>query len=135
MFFITPFLMYSSTSYPTVLYFYLARTSSFMSHCFSIDTFRMPTVNTGSSITHSDLCRWCVCLQDARCFSHQQCQNPSAAARAPSAMPAELLEYLLPAAVGEMLPLVLKFVLTSTQPLALPRMLRAVPNFRLETGH
>lgn len=76
----------------------------------------------------------CVCLQDARCFPHQQCQNPSAAARAPSAMPAELLGYLLLAAVGEMLPLVSKFVLTGTQPLAPPQVLKAVPNFRLENG-
>lgn len=49
-------------------------------------------------------------------------------------MPVELLEYLLLVAVGEMLPLVSKFVLTGTQPLASPQMLRAVPNFRSENG-
>lgn len=49
-------------------------------------------------------------------------------------MPAELLGYLLLAAVGEMLPLVSKFFLTGTQPLAPPQVLKAVPNFRLENG-
>lgn len=50
-------------------------------------------------------------------------------------MPAELLGYLLLVAVGEMLPLVSKFVFTGTQPLAPPQILRVVPNFRSENGH